>query len=62
VQNGIGEQLDGARRHLVDCLERMQEAAHAVLDDLGQPAHARRDHRDFARHRLERREAKALLH
>ena len=39
----------------------VEEAGHAVLDDLGQPADARRDHRHLARHRLERRQAEAFL-
>jgi len=36
-------------------------AGDAVLYDFGQAAHARRHDRHFARHRLERRHAEALL-
>ena len=39
----------------------MQEAAHTVLDDFRQPAHARRHDGNLARHRLERSETETLL-
>ena len=42
-------------------LERMQETGDPVLDHLGQPADLRCDDRHFARHRLEGRQAEALL-
>ena len=40
---------------------RTQEAADAVLDHLGQAAHARGDHGHLAGHGLERRQAEALV-
>ena len=49
------------RGHAVEVVERVQEAGDAVLDHLRQPADARGDDRHLAGHRLERRQAEALL-
>ena len=61
AQRWIGQKRGAALRHQIHVSGRTRESSDAVLDDLGKAAHVRRDHRDFARHRLERREAEAFL-
>ena len=57
----VGQQPHRGLRHAVEVGRRMEKAAHAGVDELGKPAHPRRDDRDFARHRLERRQPEAFL-
>ena len=57
----VGQYPDGRTRHALEVVRRVEEAVFLVGDDFRQPADAGGNHRHLAGHRLERRQAEALL-
>ena len=55
------EDLDRTARHIVDVVRFDQESDLPLFDDLRKAADIRNDHRDLARHRLERDEPERLV-
>src|SRR5262249_21948601 len=51
----VAQEIDRSGRHRVDVAASENESRHAVVDEFGNAADARRDDRDAARERLERR-------